>query len=219
MLKFATVTVLVSLSICFSSHAVAEVKLATAADKIQPVLLGSKAPDVALTMLDGKATTFKDQIAGKPAVVVFYRGGWCPYCTTQLRDLRLIKPELEALGYRIIAISPDSMEALTATMGKEKFDYTLLSDSKAELLGALGIGFRVDDETFKKYQGYGLDLEKASGATHHALPVPAALIYDQAGVLQFSYINPDYTARIPGSLLLAAAQTVAGKKQFVKPKK
>ena len=193
--------------------------LAPSADKIRPVLLGSKAPDVALKTMDGKATTFKEQLAGKPAVVVFYRGGWCPYCMTQLRDLRLIKAELQTLGYRIIAVSPERVEELTATMGKEKLDYTLLSDSKAELLRALGIGFQLDAETVKKYQGYGIDLEKSSGEPHHALPAPTALIYDEAGVLQFSYINPDYTARVPGTVLLAAAHAVAGKKQYLKPKK
>jgi hypothetical protein len=87
------------------------------------------------------------------------------------------------------------------------------------LIRALGIGFQIDDEIYKKYQGYGIDLENASGVEkHHALPEPTALIYDQAGVLQFSNVNPDYTARVPATLLLAAAQMVAGKKQLVKPK-
>jgi peroxiredoxin len=201
------------------SHVVAATELASSADKIRPVLLGTKLLDVALKTVDGKNTTLKEQVADKPAVLVFYRGGWCPYCSTQLRDLRLIKAELEQLGFRIIAISPDRVEEVTSTMGKEKLDYVLLSDSKADALRAFGIGFQVDADTFKKYQGFGIDLEKASGETHRALPAPSAFIFDQAGVLQFSYVNPDYTARVPGNVLLAAAQAVAGKKQFVKPKK
>jgi alkyl hydroperoxide reductase subunit AhpC len=93
--------------------------LAPSADKIRPVLLGSKSPDAALKTLDGTSTTFKDRLGGKPAVVVFYRGGWCPYCTTRLRDSRVILKELGNLGCRVIAVSPDGVEALTAFMDKE----------------------------------------------------------------------------------------------------
>jgi peroxiredoxin len=204
--------------LAFSAVSFAATELAASADQIRPVLLGSKLPDVALTTLDGKATSLKEQVAGKPTILVFYRGGWCPYCNVQLSDLRLIKADVEKLGYQIVAISPDRADELKNTMGKQKLDYTLLSDAKADSLRAFGIGFQVDDATFKKYQGYGIDLEKASGEKHHALPVPSVLIFDKDGVLQFSYVNPDYTARVPGSVVLEAAKAIAGRKQYQKPK-
>ncbi|HET9033943.1 MAG TPA: peroxiredoxin-like family protein [Dokdonella sp.] len=156
---------------------------------------------------------------GKPAILVFYRGGWCPYCNTQLSDLRLIIKDVEALGYHVIAISPDRPEELARTMTRDKLDYTLLSDSKAAALKAFGIAFRVDDETIRKYQGYGIDLEKASGESHHALPVSSVFIVDRAHKLQFSFTHPDYKVRVPGSVILAAAEAIAGHKQMVKPKK
>jgi peroxiredoxin len=46
-------------------------------------------------------------VSGQPAILVFYRGGWCPYCNLQLSELRLVESEAKALGYRMIAISPD----------------------------------------------------------------------------------------------------------------
>jgi peroxiredoxin len=193
-------------------------ELASAADQIRPVLLGTKLPEVALTTLEGRATTLKEQVGGKPTILVFYRGGWCPYCNLQLSELRLIKADAEKMGYQLLAISPDRADELKATMGKQKLDYTLLSDSKADALRAFGIGFQLDDATYKKYQGYGVDLEKASGEKHHALPVPSVFIVDRDGVLQFSYIHPDYAARVPGSVVLEAAKAIAGRKQYAKPK-
>lgn len=193
-------------------------EIAASATEVHPLLLGTQAPDIAMKTPDGKDTSLSKQMAGKPAILVFYRGGWCPYCNTQLSDLRLIAKEVEALGYQIIAISPDRPEELTKTLTKDKLDYTLLSDSKADALKAFGIAYRVDDETIKKYQGYGIDLEKSSGETHHVLPVPSVFIIDKDNLLQFSYTHPDYRVRVPGSVILAAAKAIATHEQMVKPK-
>ena len=203
----------------FSSPLFAANEIAASATEVHPLLLGSEAPDVALKTLDGKDTSLRKQMAGKPAILVFYRGGWCPYCNTQLSDLRLVAKDLGALGYQIIAISPDRPEELAKTLSKDKLDYTLLSDSKADALKAFGIAFRVDDETIRKYQGFGIDLEKSSGETHHVLPVPSVFIVDTDNRLQFSYTHPDYRVRVPGSVILAAAKAIAKHEQMVKPKR
>lgn len=189
------------------------------ADQIHPLLLGSAMPDAAMQTIDGKPTRLKDQVNSKPTVLVFYRGGWCPYCNTQLSELRKIRKPLEDMGYQMIAISPDLPVELNKTLDKDQLDYTLLSDSKAEALTAFGIGFRVDDATIKEYKSYGIDLEKASGENHHALPVPSVFIVDGMGVLQFSYSHPDYKVRVPGKVVLAAAQAIADREQYVKPKR
>jgi peroxiredoxin len=211
-------TIFASILLFIANLSFAASEFPASPEKIQPILLGSKLPDVALTTLQGKATTLKQQVAGKPSILVFYRGGWCPYCNLQLSDLRLIKKQAETLGYQIIAISPDRSEELKRTMGKQKLDYTLLSDNKAAALRAFGIGFQVDAATLEKYKGYGIDLEKASGQKHHALPVPSVFIIDKEGILQFSYVNPDYSARVPGSVVLEAAKVIAERKQYLKPK-
>lgn len=199
-----------------SAMATASNSLAPSADKIRPVLLGSTMPDAALITLKGMQTSLKSQVAGKPAILVFYRGGWCPYCNLQLSDLRLIQKETKALGYQMIAISPDRPQELNRTLGKQKLEYTLLSDSKANALEAFGIGFVVDQATTDKYKSYGIDLDKASGESHHALPVPSVFIVDGKGVLQFSYSHPDYTVRMPGSVILAAAKAISENKQQLK---
>lgn len=205
------------LMICSAAFAVND--LATAPDQIRPILLGSKMPDVKLATLANQPTTLKAQVGGKPAILVFYRGGWCPYCNLQLSELRLIQKQAQALGYRIIAISPDRPAELTKTLGDDKLEYTLLSDGKADALRAFGIGYRLDDATYAKYKGMGLDLETRSGGQpHHALPVPSVFIVDRDGLLQFSYSHPDYRVRVPGSVVLAAAKAIAERRQYLKPK-
>ena len=195
----------------------ADAGLASAPNQVRPLLLGSAMPDVDLKTLDGKPTTLKAQVAGKPTVLVFYRGGWCPFCNLQLSELRLIRKDLDGLGFQMIAISPDLPAELNKTVEKDQLDYTLLSDAKADALRAFGIGYRLDDETYAKYQEYGIDLETSSGEDHHALPVPSVFIVDADGVLQFSYSHPDYKIRVPGSVILAAAKAIAERSDHLHP--
>jgi peroxiredoxin len=200
------------------SATVCAADLATAPDRITPLLLGTHLPDTALRTIDGKSTSLRDAVGGSPAVLVFYRGGWCPYCNLQLSGLRTIQGDLKALGYRLVAISPDRPEELRKTLDKHQLDYTLLSDSAEEAMRAFGIGYLVDAATIKQYAGYGIDLTKASGNAQPALPVPAVYIVDGAGVLQFSYVHPDYRVRVPAEVVLAAARAIAQKHHELHPK-
>lgn len=212
-------TAIAAFALATATVAVPAAELASAPDQVRPVLLGSKLPDVPLRTVDGAETTLARQLAGKPAILVFYRGGWCPYCNLQLSELRLIEDQAKALGYQMIAISPDRPEELSKTLDKNDLTYTLLSDSKAEALKAFGIGFRLDDVTYLKYKAYGIDLETASGDKSRALPVPTVYIVDGQGVLQFGYSHPDYTIRIPGPVILAAARAIAERTDRLQPKR
>jgi peroxiredoxin len=123
-----------------------------------------------------------------------------------LGELIQIEPDLIELGYQIIAISADSPGSLKQSQQKHKPKYRLLSDSSMQGAIALGIAWRVDAETMEKYQGFGIDLEQASGESHHILPVPAAYVLGTDGIIKFAYVNPDHRVRVPSAVLLAAAK-------------
>jgi peroxiredoxin len=93
---------------------------------------------------------------------------------------------------------------------KHDLGYVLLSDSRMEAAKAYGIAFRLSDEEVETYQGYGIDLEDASGETHHLLPVPSVFLVDAAGQVRWRYSNPDYEVRPDNDELLAAARELAG---------
>ena len=76
---------------------------------------GDQAPD--FTLPDPRE---RDVFAGTlldagPAVVTFYRGGWCPYCNIQLRAYQAVLPEMAALGARLIGISPQLPDGSLST--------------------------------------------------------------------------------------------------------
>ena len=75
---------------------------------------------------------------------------------------------------------------------------------------AFGIAFQLDAETVDLYRRAGIDLEEASGETHHGLPVPSVFVVDADGVIRFTHSNPDYKVRLAPEKLLAALDAVTG---------
>ncbi len=184
---------------------------------VTPLMLGNTLPDVMLRTLENMPISLKAAVGGKPAVLVFYRGGWCPFCMTQLSGLRLIQKDLQALDYQLIAISPDQPALLKRTLGRESIGYRLLSDRDAAAMRAFGIGYQADAAMLKTLAGYNIDLETYSGQTHHVLPVPSVYMVDAAGILQFSYVHPDYRVRVPHEVILAAAKAIKANRHIVTP--
>lgn len=179
---------------------------ATAGEGLQLMMIGSKIPDLTLKTAAGESLNLRATAKEQPLVLIFYRGGWCPYCNAHLGQLQEIDPQLRELGYRIIAVSPDRPEELAKSTAKDELTYTLLSDSTMEAAQAFGLAFTVDEATLEKYAGYGIDLEAASGEKHHMLPVPAVFLVGKDGVIDFAYANPDYKTRIEPEVLLAKAK-------------
>ena len=69
---------------------------------------GDRAPDFELHDPDGISVKLCDLLAAGPLVLTFYRGVWCPYCNLDLGALEAVRPALEALGARLVAISPQT---------------------------------------------------------------------------------------------------------------
>lgn len=193
--------------ICFSFLSVANAdEVASSAEEINPIMVGDKLPEVALKNTKGKTVKLSGLIQAKPTVLIVYRGGWCPYCNTHLANLRKIEDELKSLGFQILAVSPDQPKFLNETVTKNKLGYTLLSDSDMAVAKALGLAFKVDEPTLKKYDEYGIDLEEASGQSHKLLPVPAAILVNAQGEVTFTFVAPNYKVRLDNDVLLAAAK-------------
>ena len=164
---------------------------------ISPLLIGEKAPDMILKTADGKDKNLLNLLAEKSSVVIFYRGGWCPFCNMHLAELQTVEKEIVDLGYQIIAISPDSPENLQGSVDKHKLSYTLMSDSDLKVATAFGISFLTPESQKEK-------LMKASGGVNPGmLPVPSVFVLNKKGEILFEYINPDFKKRIPAKLLMA----------------
>ena len=180
--------------------------------QVQPLSVGVRAPIFAARTTQGALRTFEPDRYKKPTVVLFYRGGWCPYCNAQLSDLHLVEPKLRKSGFEIVFLSTDRPELLYASLKATHIHYTLLSDSHLEAARAFHIAYHVDDATLAKMCEYGVDLEATTGTKQHELPVPSVFIIDTSGIIRFVYSNPDYKIRLGADALWAAAQPLAAVK-------
>ena len=178
-------------------------RTARSAEDISPILIGSNVPELMLRTIDGKPFNLNEAIRNKPTVLIFYRGGWCPYCNMQLSQLQEIEADIIKYGYQIIAISPDRPEKLNESFDKYKMNYLLLSDSYMAGAKAFGIAFKLDESTIKKYGEYGIDLVDASGEKHYSLPVPSVFVIGTDGIVKFKYVNPNYKVRLDANVLLS----------------
>lgn len=160
-------------------------------------------PDVDLQDTEGNTISIHKLISKKPSILIFYRGGWCPYCNAHLSAIQDIENQILESGYQIIAISPDKPSKVNETILSNDLKYTLLSDSKMLLADKLGIGFTVEPSLVSKYKNeYKIDIESASGELHHRLPHPSVFIVNTNAAIQYSYINKNYKERLDSSVIL-----------------
>ena len=112
------------------------------AEDISPLLIGEIIPDVVLKAPDASDHSMLDILSEKPTVILFYRGGWCPYCNRHLAEIQSVESKIIELGYQIVAISPDSPENLQLSGEKNELHYSLYSDGDGAFMKAVGIAFR-----------------------------------------------------------------------------
>lgn len=172
------------------------------AEDIAPLLIGEIFPDLEVMGLDGKTLSFYEVLQTKPTVLIFYRGGWCPYCNRHLAEIGQKEKEIIDLGYQIVAISPDKIEKLQEAREKDGINYRLLSDADGRLAKAAGIAFQSPER-------YGQRLLAWSGGQNTGfLPVPSVFVLGTDGKIRFEYINPDYKERLSGDLLVAILREI-----------
>jgi peroxiredoxin len=175
-------------------------------EDVEPLKAGQSVPDGTLKTLQGKEVRLKTLVSQKPTILIFYRGGWCPYCNAQMGQLAKIEPDLEKMGYQLLAISPDKPENLKKSLDRNKVNYTLLSDVRMEVSRRFGLAYLMDEGMVFDMKYWGHDLEKATGSTLHQLPVPAAYVLDTKGVIHFAFYHPDPRIRVKPDKLLKAAK-------------
>ena len=184
------------------------------AEDISPLLYGEKIPNAALVEADGSSHQLHSLIKERPSVLLFYRGGWCPYCNRHLAEIQEVEQQVANLGYQILAISPDSPENLKVTDKDQDLNYRLFSDANGELCKKAGIAFKAPEK-------YGNMLKEKSGGHNEEgfLPVPSVFVVDHEGVILFEYINPDYSTRLSGGLLLKVLSQFSSEKPINKDPK
>ncbi len=168
------------------------------------IAVGQKVPAVHAQNLEGKDVSLSDLVLRGPLLLAFYRGGWCPYCNFEIRELTKAFPEYQKRGVLPVAVSVDRLEESARTNATYSIPFPVLSDSELSFIQAFHVENRVDAATLEKMKSYGIDLEAYAGNSHHTIAIPALFLIDKQGVVRWAHDDPTYTVRPTTAQILAA---------------
>lgn len=125
-------------------------------------------------------------------------------------QLKIITPELKALGYRLVGVSTDSPEMIKKSMTELQLDYELVSDFNSQLSQAFGIAYFTDQKTTARYVSQlkltnPLQVNKEN-EMRLVLPAPSVYVIDESGTIQFNYVNTNYKVRLSPEILVSVAK-------------
>jgi peroxiredoxin len=171
---------------------------------------GGRLPDGELLDITGAPTTLAQSLGGKPAVIVFYRGAWCPYCNIALRAYQAqLVPALADRGISLIAISPQTPDGSLSTKESKQLTFSVLSDPGNRIAGQLGILTAPTESVRDAQLQLGLDLTQVNADGSTGLPVPTVVVADAESVIRWIDVHPDYTTRTePSQVLRAVTETI-----------
>ncbi|MEU4252201.1 peroxiredoxin-like family protein [Amycolatopsis sp. NPDC026612] len=168
---------------------------------------GATVGDFTLPDAGGTGVSLAELTAEGPAVLVFYRGQWCPYCNLTLRAYQAeLVPELGRHGARLAAISPQLPDGSTATKEANALSFPVLSDVGNVVARELGLTFTVSEDVRPTMSGIGADLAKHNGEWE--LAHPAVLVVDRERVIRFADVHPDYTTRTEPARILEVVKSL-----------
>lgn len=105
---------------------------------------GDAFPKLQVHAVDGGTVSLPGDLAGSWAVVLTYRGEWCPLCNTQLAEYANEKGALDALGVKVVALSVDNEATGVALVAKHNLRFPVGHNANADEVKALVGAFTND---------------------------------------------------------------------------
>ncbi|GGD05906.1 redoxin domain-containing protein [Pontibacillus salipaludis] len=168
-------------------------------DQGKGLRVGEKAPAFSLPNAKGDSVDLYQQLQSGPAIVTFYRGGWCPYCNMELRAYQQLIEEIHAEGAQLIAISPETPDHSMTTAEKNDLQYQVLSDEGNKVADEFNLVYQLPDYLVDVYKEKGLEVDRHNGDDNWTLPVSATYIIQQDGTITYEYTKADYKDRVEPS--------------------
>jgi peroxiredoxin len=172
--------------------------------------VGDTFPDFTLASAEGHFVSSQRLLARGPAVLSFYRGRWCPYCSAELEALNTVAEQIRGTGAVLAAITAEAGGEAIRTKFERGFDFEILCDLDNGLALECGIVFKVPTEVQDALLKANVDFPKLYGNTSWFLPIPATYVVDRSGIIREAYVNPDFRFRLDPAAILKVLQDIQG---------
>ena len=157
----------------------------------EKLLVGQSLPEFELETEDG-CTVHSRTFLGKPLLLLFYRGNWCPLCMAQVREISAQYRELDALGVQVVLVSPQPHGHTRNLADKFEAPFQFLVDSEHRASRYLGIFAQDGLPAGLQVLGYSSDTVW-----------PTVVITDAEGKILFADLTDNYRVRPEPSTFLA----------------
>jgi peroxiredoxin len=142
---------------------------------------GDHFPPITITPVDGDPLEIPAALTGEFAVILFYRGSWCPYCNAQLRAFQRAADKFNELDVKVIALSVDDEATSRDLIAKHELSFPVGHSADAAAIHEATGAFINPDPVFIQSTGFVLDPNGnvivsvySSGAIGRLLPDDAA---------------------------------------------
>ena len=170
--------------------------------------VGDVMPDFMLPDQDGRMVTLEHLLEGGPAVLVFHRGHWCPYCRLTMAGMAEI--EARMVPHAVAAISPERQQYTRALRADAGAMFPFLSDVGSGYALSLNLAVWVDDAMARLIASSGLDIPEYQGTAGWIMPVPAVFVIGTDGRILARHVDPDYRRRMELDDVLDVLARVSG---------
>jgi len=168
---------------------------------------GETVPEFKTNTYEGKSISFSSLLKNAPLLVIFYRGGWCPYCNYQVRQVTQAYEKFQQRQVTPVLISVDKTEGAALVKQSYAIPFPVLSDPQLHAHEAFNTVIKLDKAGYEKYKSHGMDLETWSGQTHHKMTAPAVFLVTKDGKVVWSHVALDFKTRPSVEQLLGVIDT------------
>jgi thioredoxin-dependent peroxiredoxin len=131
--------------------------------------VGDQAPDFALPdAITGETVRLPD-LLGKPLLVYFGRGTWCPTCRVWMGEIQKNMPELERRGAGTVTIMAQDPARMRSHLENHPYPFPVLADAGREVVKKYGVYVKANFESINMAR-------------------PANFVLDAAGTVRFIHI-------------------------------
>lgn len=156
---------------------------------------GDPMPAFTASTTDGRRVTEQDLASSAPALLVLYRGWWCPSSKAQLDEIVQHYGQLKAAGVTVFAGSVDAPAEAAPLQRHVGERITILCDVPTSLLDRIGVR---DERGAPWYDRF------LFGAARRDISMPAALVIDGSGRIRFAHRSTRVDDRPRPSDILAS---------------
>ena len=125
-----------------------------------------------------------------------------------MQAYQAILPDLDSLDATLVAVSPQLPDNSLTMAEKNALEFEVLSDADNAVAREYGIVWRYSEELRQVYLDvFKIVLPEFNGSDSWELPIPATFVIGRDGVINYAFVDPDYTQRAEPADILQAVRT------------